>query len=96
MNVSNSFCVQDVIYVNARRVTRAVFLRAAGAARARCIIVWLLEPVLAAALNQPKRARQTGFLRVARSTAVGDALRIAYGDSCVDPAGNQKLLHPVN
>ena len=22
--------------------------------------------------------------------------RIAYGDSCVDPAENQKLLHPVN
>ena len=22
--------------------------------------------------------------------------RIAHGDSCVDPAENQKLLHPVN
>ena len=22
--------------------------------------------------------------------------RMAYGDSCVDPAENQKLLHPVN
>ena len=75
MNVSNSFCVQNIIYVNARRVARAVFLRAAGAARARCIIARLLEPALAAALNQPKRARQTGFLRAARSAAVGDALK---------------------
>ena len=57
------------------RAARAVFLRAAGAARARCIIARLLEPALAAALNQPKRARQIGFLRAARSVAVGDALR---------------------
>ena len=57
------------------RAARAVFLRAAGAARARCIIARLLEPALAAALNQPKRARQIGFLRAARSAAVGDALR---------------------
>ena len=57
------------------RAARAVFLRAAGAARARCIIARLLEPALAAALNQPKRARQIGFLRAARSATVGDALR---------------------
>ena len=54
----------------------AVFLRSAGAARARCIIARLLEPALAAALNQPKRVRQTGFLRAALTAAVGDALRL--------------------
>ena len=57
------------------RRARAVFLRSAGAARARCIIARLLEPAQARAPNQPKRARQTGFLRAALSTAVGDALR---------------------
>ena len=56
------------------RRARDVFLRSAGAARARCIIARLLEPALAAALNQPKRARQIGFLRAALSATVGDAL----------------------
>ena len=67
------------------RRTRAVFLRSAGAARARCIIARLLEPALAAALNQPKHARQTGFLRAARSAAVEDALRQQKGRRPFNP-----------
>ena len=57
------------------RRARTVFLRSAGTTRARCIIARLLEPALPAALNQPKRARQTSFLRVARSAPIEDALR---------------------
>ena len=57
--------------------TRAARERAqAIAARARYIIARLLEPAQAGALNQPKRVRQTDFLRAALSAAVGDALRI--------------------
>ena len=52
-----------------------VFLCAAGAARARCIIAQLLEPALVAALNQLKRAWQTGFLHAVLTAAVGDDLR---------------------
>ena len=54
--------------------SRALHFCALLERRARCIIARLLEPALAAALNQPKRARQTGFLRAALSAAVGDAL----------------------
>ena len=50
------------------------FLRAAGAARARCILARLLEPALRAAPNQAMGARQSSFLRAARSAPVGDAL----------------------
>ena len=52
------------------------FLRAAGAARARCILARVLEPALCAAPNQAMGARQSSFLRVARSAPVGDALNL--------------------
>ena len=84
-----------LIFVRARRVARAAFLRAARAVHARCIIARLLEPALAAALNQPKRARQTGFLRAALSAAIGDALSWPIGVGIVLAVGNGDVLAMV-
>ena len=36
------------------------------------------------------------FYRFFFNKVPSKTFRIAYGDSCVDPAKNQKLLHPVN
>ena len=36
------------------------------------------------------------FYSICFNKVPSKTFRIAYGDSCVDPAENQKLLHPVN
>ena len=36
------------------------------------------------------------FYRFCFNKLPSKTFRIAYSDSCVDPAENQKLLHPVN
>ena len=70
---------------------RALYFCALLERHARCIIARLLEPALAATLNQPKRARQTDFLRAAHSAAVGDALRCTHPVDLVPDGGIRKV-----